>query len=189
MIALIIACVAAVVILPRFFDAIYRWQLEQRNTADLRAMRAAADDVHAQLADVSADLHSLAGELKKRAANDKSEKIVVRQSHTPHRMEVDVHGEAQRNPDGKSRQDIIAQLKEGEYITLVHEPNNPYDKNAVRVDSALGTIGYVARDEAMKIARLLDEKAIAKSYIDAILGGDSGMNYGVKLTVETANVR
>lgn len=43
----------------------------------------------------------------------------------------------------RARQFVVA--------TLVHEPNNPHDKNAVRVDIAGLTVGYVKRAQARNL--------------------------------------
>ena len=100
-------------------------------------------------------------------------------------MEIAVHGEAQRNADGISRQDIIAKLKEGEYVSLIREPENRYDQNAVRIDSALGTIGYVPATQCAAIGALLRNSQPRKCYIDRIDGGyDRHSNLGVWLKIE-----
>src|SRR6185369_15492264 len=75
-----------------------------------------------------------------------------RQTAAPARVELTVHGEAQANADGSSRQAIIAKLKVGDAVHLVRERDNEFDANAVRVESRGGTIGYIARDEAEDMA-------------------------------------
>jgi hypothetical protein len=77
-------------------------------------------------------------------------------------------------------------LKQGEYITLVPEPENLFDANAVRVDSGIGTIGYIPHEHAKHISDLLKNGALSKSYIREIRGDDDGYNYGVILHLETA---
>ncbi len=42
-------------------------------------------------------------------------------------------GVTKSNPDGSSRQDIIARCKIGEVLELIHQPNNRYDPNAIAV--------------------------------------------------------
>jgi hypothetical protein len=71
---------------------------------------------------------------------------------------IDVVGESQYVPNlkrvaaaknaaaagkAKARQFCVA--------TLVHEPNNPHDKNAVRVDIGGLTVGYVKRSQAKNL--------------------------------------
>ena len=48
------------------------------------------------------------------------------------------------------------QMKEGEPLTLVREPENPYDMNAVRVDWNGHPLGYIPRTENAAVARQLD---------------------------------
>ncbi len=40
--------------------------------------------------------------------------------------------------------------------TLVREPRNPHDKNAVRIQAEFGPVGYLSRENAAKWARYLD---------------------------------
>ena len=48
------------------------------------------------------------------------------------------------------------QLKVGEPLTLVREPDNPHDRNAVRVDWQGHTLGYVPRRENQAVATHMD---------------------------------
>ena len=48
------------------------------------------------------------------------------------------------------------QLQEGEGLTLVREPENPYDVNAVRVDWNGHALGYIPRTENAAVARQMD---------------------------------
>jgi predicted secreted protein len=48
------------------------------------------------------------------------------------------------------------QMKIGDALTLVREPANPYDSNAVRVDWNGHQLGYVPRAENEVIARQMD---------------------------------
>jgi hypothetical protein len=62
-----------------------------------------------------------------------------------------VAGESFANPDGISRQSIIATTEPGTVVWLVPEPDNAYDLDAVRVfvdwgDGNTGQIGYLPRD-------------------------------------------
>jgi hypothetical protein len=140
-----------------------------------RAIRDAREQLREMTAE-SADIHKEIDALKTTLAD----------RHKAGGLNIEIHGEAQRNADGTSRQDIIAQLKEGEYVTLVPESDNPHDPYAVRVDSELGTIGYVPRDDAAHVGGLITHGVLAKSYIGEIRGGNGGYNYGVVLHLETA---
>jgi len=44
-----------------------------------------------------------------------------------------IAGTSHTNPDGTSRQKLIKKLKEGASLDLVREPDNPYDKNAIKM--------------------------------------------------------
>ena len=49
----------------------------------------------------------------------------------------------------------------GEFVTLVREPNNPYDRNAIRVDNMHGQkVGHVNKEAAAKLSRLLDNSRL-----------------------------
>ena len=86
-------------------------------------------------------------------------------------FEIEVAGESHRNNDGVDRQAIIAQLFEGNIVHCVREPKNAYDRNAIRVDSHLGTIGYVCRAQSEILAREIDGGAALTASIKLIAGG------------------
>lgn len=49
------------------------------------------------------------------------------------------------------------QMRVGDALTLIREPDNPHDTQAVRVAWRGNTIGYVPRRENADVARLLDQ--------------------------------
>jgi hypothetical protein len=51
---------------------------------------------------------------------------------------------------------LWSQMKVGDALTLVREPDNPYDGRAVRVDWQGHKLGYVPRRENEAVARQLD---------------------------------
>lgn len=51
---------------------------------------------------------------------------------------------------------VWPELKVGDALALVREPDNPYDARAVRVDWHGLKLGYVPRRENADVARLLD---------------------------------
>jgi HIRAN domain len=51
---------------------------------------------------------------------------------------------------------IWGQMKVGDPLVLVREPDNPHDAKAVRVDWKGHTLGYVPRTENAAVARQLD---------------------------------
>lgn len=64
-------------------------------------------------------------------------------------------GVTKGNPDGSSRQDIIARCKIGEALELIHQPNNRYDPNAIAVHRRKTgeQIGFLNRDLASDLVR------------------------------------
>lgn len=56
-------------------------------------------------------------------------------------------------------------MKEGDDLTLVREPDNPYDPRAVRVDWRGHAIGYVPRKDNEAVARFLDRGVKAEARI------------------------
>jgi hypothetical protein len=64
--------------------------------------------------------------------------------------------------DGKAR---WAEMKVGDVLTLVREPGNPHDANAVRVEWNGSRLGYVPRRENADVARQMDRGAAVKARI------------------------
>jgi hypothetical protein len=94
----------------------------------------------------------------------------------------DVTGEAQTNPDGTVRQDEIRRCGEGDDVSLVPEPDNPFDKNAVKVVSERGIcVGYIARTEVKEIGRFIRDGRLRNANINRIFGGGPGQHYGVRV--------
>ncbi|KAI1817848.1 hypothetical protein GGS20DRAFT_531056 [Poronia punctata] len=60
----------------------------------------------------------------------------------------------------------------GESILCIREPNNQYDKNAIRVDNSMGVqIGHIPRNLAEKLAPYLDNREIM---LDGVVNGHKG---------------
>lgn len=69
---------------------------------------------------------------------------------------------------------------------LHREPNNPHDGNAIRVDIAGRTVGYIPRVDAAVFAPMMDGRGMAAVRADAMivggwLRGSSKGHFGVKL--------
>lgn len=64
-----------------------------------------------------------------------------------HRLpcEASVAGVSFPNKDNSSRQEILATIRLGSILTLEREPNNQFDQNAIKVNSASGCIGYLPK--------------------------------------------
>jgi hypothetical protein len=56
-------------------------------------------------------------------------------------------------------------LKTGDELTLIREPANPYDINAVRVEWNGSKLVYIPRRENMDVARQMDRGAPVKARI------------------------
>lgn len=81
-----------------------------------------------------------------------------------------IAGVSYTNPDGQSRQDLIRALHEGDVLSLVPEPDNAYDANAIKVCVNDGVqIGYLPRAVAAKLAEHGDRPRFAR--VEAINGG------------------
>ncbi len=92
------------------------------------------------------------------------------------------------NPDGKSRQRIIAGCYPCELLQLRPEPENPVDKNAVVVLRASGEqIGYLQADQAEEVSRRLSCGWHYVPIIKEILGEDcDAPGRGVLLLIAVA---
>lgn len=75
----------------------------------------------------------------------------------------------------EGRQAIVAQLSLKEQIWLRREPDNPHDRNAIRVERQNGQqIGYLSRALAATLARSLDEHGQpVPAVVTALPGGYS----------------
>ena len=71
-------------------------------------------------------------------------------------VKLKVVGVTFANPDGTSRQEIMSNLVEGSSVFLEREPNNKFDKNAVKVNTLLGQVGYLGRDYAAILSGMMD---------------------------------
>ncbi len=57
-------------------------------------------------------------------------------------------------------------------VTLVREPQNPYDANAIRVDNVNGVqIGHINRELASKLAALTDGQV--QLHLEGVATGES----------------
>lgn len=82
------------------------------------------------------------------------------------------------NPDGTSRQEIISKMQKGNPVSLVREPNNLYDPNAIAVYFGEEQVGYIARGEAELLSQLMDLGGSLIAKAEAIgQNKESGMYY------------
>ncbi|MEO9870704.1 HIRAN domain-containing protein [Ekhidna sp.] len=93
-----------------------------------------------------------------------------------------VVGVSKGNADGSSRQEIIrGEVAEGDKLQLEAEPDNQFDKNAIKVLSRLGNqIGYLNRDMAEKIKPALENQA--ETYVTASwVNGEKLLGVGLRI--------
>lgn len=84
--------------------------------------------------------------------------------------------------DGRQR--IIRQTKVGETLSLVREPNNPYDRNAIMVLNSSGSqLGYISKDVASNLAYNMDSGARYIATVTNVTGTNPGDVMGVNILV------
>lgn len=99
--------------------------------------------------------------------NDTNETLVVRVKGISHYQEAASH------------------CRIGDKVTLVAEPDNPYDRNAVRVDCHQRRIGYIAKELAPKIQPLAQQHKVS-AVISDVLGErrvDFALGIELRLTI------
>jgi hypothetical protein len=76
----------------------------------------------------------------------------------------------------------IDNIKEGDEVILIREPDNPFDKNAVAVKTNQGIIiGHLSRELAKKLSLFIDKGIKYKCIIENITGKEiKGVN--IKIT-------
>lgn len=89
---------------------------------------------------------------------------------------VSVYGTKFPNNDGSLRQEIISGMNASSIVILRREPENPYDRNAVAVDTLGGQIGYLSKENAAEVAPIMDSGKKVHATLVSI-NGSSGINY------------
>ena len=90
------------------------------------------------------------------------------------------------------RQAVVAKLSVHEEIVLRREPTNPYDRNAIRVESLNGKqIGYINRYMAASLAPTIDAigEAIHGTVYELSGGGCYGYSLGLNIRFIVRNLR
>lgn len=72
-------------------------------------------------------------------------------------------------------------LRAGDRLELVREPDNPYDANAVRIEWRGHMLGYLPRLDNAAVARQLDRGALLEARISRVQGN---RNRSVRLEFE-----
>lgn len=87
------------------------------------------------------------------------------------------------------RQDKVSKVQDGETILFIRERENPYDPNAIRVDTKSGiNLGYLNRELAAKLSPHMDLGEKWTGEIGQVTGGN-GRNYGVNIFVKKRGAR
>lgn len=85
--------------------------------------------------------------------------------------------------DGRQR--IIRQTRVGESLSLVREPNNPYDRNAIMVLNGSGNqLGFIPKEIASTLASDMDSGSKYIATVTAITGTNPGDTMGVNILVK-----
>lgn len=103
----------------------------------------------------------------------------------PTRKKVfNIRGEAKQTKSGLERQDILLAAEVGESVTLVREPDNQFDTNAVLVVFANHDIGYLSKEDAAVVAPALDNGLPHKAQLHQITGGvGDAKHYGARVSI------
>lgn len=101
-------------------------------------------------------------------------------------FQTNIYGVTKRTEDGKSRQKFIRdELTSGQWLYLEREPNNRYDKNAVKIyTKSWVDIGYIPKERNNKLAELMDNGYDCRAQIMEITGGTwNKENFGIVVDV------
>ncbi len=110
-------------------------------------------------------------------------------------MFTKVVGVTHKNRDGTSRQRILEKMRredrEGEAVYLIHEPDNPFDENAVKVENSDGKqLGYLNSELAEDLVERMENGEVFKAVISEFTGGDElreNIGCNLEITSERAN--
>ena len=83
----------------------------------------------------------------------------------------------------KHAQEIIPRLSEGELLKLVREPDNPKDKNAIRIEGQGERIGFIPAHVARELAYRIDEGENFECRVSQVTGGGDKI-YGCNIQLE-----
>lgn len=99
-------------------------------------------------------------------------------------------GVTKKNEDGQKIQSLLKDMSEycceGTPLSLEHESDNPYDKNAIKVYYEYDHIGYISRDLAEDLAPLVDQQRV-EAEISEITGGEDGKSFGCNILIRTVS--
>lgn len=100
-------------------------------------------------------------------------------------IDTKVVGVSKPNANGSSRQQIIAGVNEGDPVKLEPEPDNPYDRGAVKVLTLHGLqIGYIKKEVAPQIKSAIENESRIITKVSWVGGKEIK---GVGLRIELVN--
>lgn len=84
-----------------------------------------------------------------------------------------------------SAKEIVKSLEIGDELTLVRDPTNPYDDNAIKVihDESEEFIGFVAKEDAILLAAQMDEGQEFNCSVESRTG-----TLGLLLSIESTDL-
>lgn len=108
----------------------------------------------------------------------------------PEEIRTKLRGVTKKNENGRSRQEIInEQISEGDDLSLIREPNNKYDPNAIAVypdihfdvEDTDDRLGYLSSELAEKLAPLKDSGQYIECRVLDVTGEEGEDNRGVNV--------
>jgi hypothetical protein len=85
---------------------------------------------------------------------------------------TNIVGVTKKNPDGTDRQELLKKCKEGQELALVLDPDNPYDKNAIKICTLAGhQLGWIAKEDTTEIREWMSQFEFSEAEIHKLLGG------------------
>ena len=101
-------------------------------------------------------------------------------------LDTKVVGVSKENADGTSRQEIIkAEIEEDDLLRLELEPENEFDRNAVKVLTKQGhQIGYLSKDIAVRMKFAIENETNIRVKVSWVNGAKM---MGVGLRIEMVN--
>jgi hypothetical protein len=83
-------------------------------------------------------------------------------------------GVTMKNDDGSSRQAFLKTCSSGDPLVLKREPKNKYDRNAIAVFRGTDQLGYLSKEVAEELAKVMDSGKKLTAEILEITGGEKG---------------
>lgn len=100
-----------------------------------------------------------------------------------------VVGVTRKNSDGVSRQKVIGKLRAGALLSLIPEPDNPVDPDAVLVAFEGNQIGYLTLERAQEFVARARDREYLFAVVQEVTGGDKRggkSTYGVNIAIVDA---